>query len=93
MPQEYSPNWPLDEETRADLVNRLGNLTLLEKRPNSELKDAAFVEKNRYYKKSTFALTRQVPKSWDSWGRPQIDERQKQLASLAVKAWSLKITA
>ncbi len=85
-------NWPqFTEEEHEVLWNRLGNMALLRKRLNNELKSAAFGNKKKVYKQSKLLLTREIADE-KQWKRQQIDSRQLRLAALAAKAWPLKTT-
>ena len=69
-----------------DVVYRLGNLTLLGKGINVAIKNSSFEEKRLKSKDSDILMTREVLK-WDTWTESSIDERQRQLAELAVEIW------
>ena len=69
-----------------DVVYRLGNLTLLGKGINVAIKNSSFEEKRLKYKDSDILMTRELLK-WDTWTESSIDERQRQLAELAVEIW------
>jgi putative uncharacterized protein SCO5329 len=71
-----------------DVVYRLGNLTLLGKGINVAIKNSSFEEKRLKYKDSDILMTRELLK-WDTWTESSIDERQRQLAELAVEIWKL----
>jgi len=89
----------MDDELRESLVNRIGNLTLLEKKPNSTLRGDGISKKIVEYKNSTYQLTQQIEKTYQSvqqprkgkWEKEEIDLRQTELAKLAVKAWSITV--
>lgn len=73
-------------EDDAAVVQKLGNLTLLEKRYNKNLGSAAFAQKREAYKQSSFALTAQLS-SRRTWSHRSINDRTKELATLANFAW------
>lgn len=52
--------------------------------------NASFAEKLNFYQSSPFLLTSSLA-SYQTWGTEQIEERQKWLADLAVKAWPIKL--
>jgi hypothetical protein len=92
LPQNPSLAWShIDAETAKTYFNRIGNLALLQKRPNSEMGNLGFSEKLQYYQISPFQLTTSLA-DYTNWGTEQIDERQIWLASLAVKAWPIKVS-
>ncbi|MGI0134683.1 MAG: HNH endonuclease family protein, partial [Candidatus Micrarchaeaceae archaeon] len=55
---------------------------------NADLRSSGFDKKKEVYKNSPYETTRQIA-SVVEWGEAQIDERQKILAELALKAWPL----
>lgn len=77
------------EEERKAYTKRLGNMVLLRQRMNSSLRSGPFDSKRDIYSKSDLLLTRKVAER-DDWDKQAIDTRQKWLAELAVKAWSVE---
>jgi hypothetical protein len=73
-------------DERRDDVHRLGNLALLQKGPNGRIGNKPFSLKKPVLSASAFALTVEAGGEPD-WTRDAIRERQKKLASLAVKVW------
>ncbi|MFF1506209.1 DUF262 domain-containing protein [Streptomyces sp. NPDC058326] len=79
----------------ASWMNRLGNQTLLHGRKNRMASNKAYPEKIHAYESSSFLITREtgIGRLWDAdnggW-RPQgIDERQADLAKIAVDVWPI----
>ena len=64
-------------------------MVLLKTRLNSELKSSGFDTKKLHLADSDFVLTSLVAEK-AIWGVDEIEERQKVLAKLAVKAWPLR---
>ena len=88
LPKSPDPNvWSIDEATHERLVNRIGNLTLLGPRENSNKGNASFKEAKLTYAKSPFLLTQDLAKYGDDWNEETIDARQTELAEWAAKAW------
>lgn len=89
LPRKPENNWP---QFNADdvyvYVNRLGNLALLQASQNSNLKTNRFEDKKVVYALSPYVLTKQIADA-DKWDKDSIIERQKVLASIAVKAWKV----
>src|SRR5450759_8897 len=89
MPDTKCDTWPhvtdRDLETHA---NRVGNLVLLQSTVNSDIDRLPFSEKKIAFQTSSFLLTSQLAKE-TQWGVPQIEQRQKSLAELAVKTWKI----
>lgn len=75
--------WP----NHAQMINRLGNLTLLSKRLNTSIKNADFdTKKDKGYTGSDIQLTKELL-TVDSWSSESIEERQKGLSEFALKVW------
>jgi hypothetical protein len=89
LPQKPEGNWPQfsDEEALSDF-RRIGNMTLLAAKKNSDLKSAPFAEKKKVYAKSPYEITLQIA-GLSAWTHKSIVERQAALAEVAVKAWPL----
>lgn len=69
-------------------VCRLGNLTLLEAAANRAIGNESYPDKLDAYARSTYAITRQIPKmAPEQWTPELVDARQKQLAKRAAQVW------
>ena len=79
----------IDRETAGAYYRRIGNLAIFQAKKNSLIGNSAFEEKKKLLKDSAFMLTADVAK-YNSWGTKEINERQKELAKLAVLTWPLK---
>jgi len=79
-----------DAEQRALLTGRLGNMALLQKSANNDLQSKDFGDKKSVYAGSSFELTKELA-SITEWTPISIANRQKRLASLALKAWPITI--
>jgi hypothetical protein len=88
LPQNPTSDWNLSDDIVRAYANRLGNLCLLEKKLNSRVANGPFTGKRAEYKNSSFSLTHPLALS-ASWGPAEIDQRQRVLAALAVRAWRL----
>ncbi len=85
-------NWPgfekLDETERREYIMNVGNLTLLEKRPNIQAANSSFKEKKQFYtRENTDILMTHDLLKYDQWGVREIEERAKELAKKAVEIW------
>jgi hypothetical protein len=91
LPQEPSGNWAhIDSETADAYTKRIGNMTLLKARTNTDFGNASFKIKRVEYKKSPLKITTLIcdlTKEDTLWGPSQINERQRILAEYALKAW------
>lgn len=70
-----------------DLVNRFGNLTLLDAKLNQTIQNGLFAAKKPAYDKSEVLLTKQLL-GYGDWNRESIEERQQKLAEKAVAIWA-----
>lgn len=98
MPQHLSPAWveslgPNAEEIHATWLHRLANLTLtgynpsLSNNPFNEKRDA-----EKYgYKASGLRMNQKIAQK-ESWGLPELEERNTELISYAKTIWSLPAT-
>jgi hypothetical protein len=90
LPSNPMGNWPefTDEECAA-YTKRLGNLALLQTKLNSDSKSESFDKKKVILAMSQLPTTSMVAAEL-VWNVDAIDNRQKYLAELALKAWPLK---
>jgi hypothetical protein len=91
MPLNVTGEWnDGDPEVLANYARRLGNMVLLNARKNANLGDKSFAEKRAVYAESPFKLTEKVA-AFETWGPDQINQRQRDLAEIAVGTWSIKV--
>ncbi len=95
LPENPMESWdhafPL--RLQESLVNRLGNLTLLESSTNKEISNAAYDVKVEAYKNSAYELTKKIPKiAPEEWTVEHVNQRQNQLAERAVHVWRSDFT-
>jgi hypothetical protein len=89
LPEHPDGNWPqFSEEEHAAYWRRIGNLCLLPKSLNCDLRSVGEKEKFAVYKDVPYELTRQISEA-PHWTKENIAERQKGLSKLALKAWPL----
>ncbi|HVL11250.1 MAG TPA: HNH endonuclease family protein, partial [Gemmata sp.] len=92
LPQNRSSAWShfKDDVARA-YCKRIGNLTLLRPKDNTEVGNADFLKaKVPVFRESPYPLTQEVANE-TAWDETAIDARQKRLATMAVKIWSIKV--
>jgi hypothetical protein len=90
MPQTRAPYWEgVPVEQHDNYVKRLGNLALLDRMLNEKSGNLPFAEKAKVLAQSNISTTREIATS-TAWDIKAIDERQKQMAKLAVNAWPLR---
>jgi hypothetical protein len=68
------------------VVNRLGNLTLLSRRLNQQIRNADFATKKPYYEQSDLLLTKEVA-ALPGWDIEAVNQRQDALSQMAVQIW------
>jgi hypothetical protein len=80
------------QATRAEeegITWRLGNLTLLEADLNQSIKNDAYSEKCKTYKKSELLTTKSLPASYQKWSEEVINNRTSDLAQYINKIWAI----
>jgi hypothetical protein len=78
-----------EDQSVNDLVDRLGNLTLLEKGKNRGISNAGFMEKrDKAFSTSSLRLNRDLT-GLKQWDRTAIEKRSHDLAKIAVNIWRL----
>lgn len=89
LPEKPETNWPTFTPAEVDAYyRRLGNLTLLKAKSNSDLKSIDFATKKKVYKQSGYMLTSKIS-AVSEWTKEEIIKRQKDLAEYALKAWPI----
>ncbi|HYB93811.1 MAG TPA: DUF262 domain-containing protein, partial [Vicinamibacterales bacterium] len=79
--------WPeFGEEDLTASVYRLGNMTLLLATENTKLGNKPYPIKRQAFGQSSLRITKDVAER-DPWSPQAIDERQRWLADIAVRAW------
>lgn len=76
------------EDARA-FQRRLGNLAIMSAKVNSVVGNEAFETKRTAYKKSSFRFTSMLG-DCKQWDKTAIENRQREMAKVAVKIWSVK---
>lgn len=89
FPKNSDGDWKSNSKNITKYINRLGNQTLLKTKVNSDIRNSSFDKKKEVYLQSDFLLTSEIAK-YPSWDIHDIDNRQKELAKLAVKRWKIK---
>lgn len=90
LPQNPEENYPnFSEEQHSAYYKRIGNLTLMKTKENSDFKNSNFANKRTKYAESELWITKSISEKLD-WNIDEINSRQSELADLAVQTWSLK---
>ena len=83
---EWSEAFPPDRWEAA--VDRLGNLTLLERTLNRKVGNASYPAKRAAYESSRYGMTREIADlAPEEWTPALLEERQRRLAARAVRLW------
>lgn len=77
-----------DKDILKDCKYRLGNLCLLDKSVNRQGAAAGFKTKVKTYISSELILTNTIS-NYSKWNRESINNRQREMAELAIKAWPI----
>jgi hypothetical protein len=89
LPEHADGNWPqFSEEEHAAYWRRIGNLCLLPKNLNCDLRSMGEKKKFAVYKDVPYELTHQISEV-PHWTKETIAERQRGLSKLALRAWPL----
>ena len=90
IPKSPGQEWNVEEEVALTCQKRLGNMVLLQAKKNVEIGNSSFQEKKKAYKDSTLLITRQILE-YDVWSSDEINDRQADMAKLAVKTWPMSV--
>lgn len=89
IPQKPSQDWKnISSEDQEAFVSRIGNLALLMPGANSKLSSKGFEEKKKTYATTDLLLTNMIA-NYPQWTTEEIEDRQKKLATIAVKTWPI----
>lgn len=86
LPQNADDSWEIDEEKQRQMVFRLGNTCLLEKKLNLDIKNTSFQEKATKYAMSSYLEAKKIATK-TSWTENDIINRQRHMAHVAVNIW------
>jgi hypothetical protein len=90
LPEHPGSMWPtVAPELVPAYFRRIGNMVLLKASKNSIIGNKAFKDKKPILSQSTYVLTNSVAE-YEEWGVPEIVDRQKKLAALAVRTWPIE---
>jgi hypothetical protein len=92
LPQSLPPAWTSQFPkgvSPSDYVHRIGNLTLLLKKPNSDAADKSFGDKRKSaLDGSSLPINKMFSKA-SKWTNVEIEKRQDELAKVALEVWKL----
>jgi len=75
-------------DNHAQVLNRIGNLTILAKRLNTAIRNSPFADKKPKYQESELRLTQEL-EQYEEWSATEISERQNSLAERAPLLWPI----
>jgi len=70
--------------------DKLGNLSILEKRLNLEASDKPFEQKKDKYRGSEYQMAQEITK-YDSWSLESVGERTRELAEEMAEIWNFEV--
>jgi hypothetical protein len=92
MPKTRTQHWvraAANEDEYMEYVNRLGNLTLIERDKNRVVGSASFADKkSKAFTKSDISITKEIC-NYTEWTVNKIELRQSEFADEAVDIWTL----
>ena len=88
LPKNFpSSGWEsFDADTHAEVKARLGNLCLLKRSENNGMPNDSFEAKKPFLEKSSLTTTAAVGE-YEGWTPEALEERQENMAALALKTW------
>lgn len=75
-----------DADSHAEFKARLGNLCLLRRSENNGMPNGSFAAKKPFFVKSSLITTAALGE-YEGWSPRELEDRQKKMATLALKAW------
>ena len=94
LPESADEAWgAFDNEAINRSVNRIGNLSLLEKKLNKNANNLKYEEKKGFYMESNCKLTSSMIEQFDEWNEANLSSRQKELAKDAKVIWRIQFRA
>ena len=93
LPQSFGKTWNSHFSRGyepADYIDRIGNLTLLTQKINSDAADKSFLEKQKIAFETSELLINSDLMRTSKWGEEEIESRQDSLAKIALEVWKLK---
>lgn len=91
LPKKPEMNYPkFSEEVYEQYLKRLGNLTIMNTKLNNKQKNVKFENKKKEYQKSDIEITKSLSTYDGDWCPEYIEQRQSELAEIALKVWSIK---
>lgn len=84
-------NWPLsdeiNEDERTELINTMGNLTLVNQPLNSSMSNASWESKRNALQDHSLLMLNKKLSSQQSWNDNDIKDRSREMSNLITKRW------
>lgn len=90
LPQDFDEKWEMDEVLGNKLVDRLGNMCLLEKKLNRDIQNASYQDKIGIYSKSSYLSANTLHDYYEEWNESAIVNRQRKMAKIAKSIWRIE---
>jgi uncharacterized protein with ParB-like and HNH nuclease domain len=92
LPQNFDETWHAGfskDTDPSDYVYRIGNLTLLTSKINTAISNSPFeIKKEKAFSISKLPINVHLMEK-SQWGEKEIDQRQEQMAKVALQVWKL----
>lgn len=92
LPENPNDDWNnyFNNDEYLRCINRIGNITLLEKKQNREIGNLSYENKKEIFCNSNSKLTKIIPNHYNEWTEATINDRQKELAKDAKSIWRIQ---
>jgi len=88
LPLNFIAKWDIDEAKGNKMVDRLGNMCLLDRKLNRDIQDATYEEKLPVYAQSTYLSSKELEEKYGKkWDDSSISQRQVHMAKCAMSIW------
>lgn len=91
LPLDYYEKWDIENEIADRMVNRLGNMCLLEDRINRDLQNEQYNVKKGKYSQSVYLTTKAISEHFDEWDEEAVNKRQKRMSEIAPSIWRVEL--
>jgi len=90
LPESPDATWSHIPEGKQDaLIYRLGNMTILERKLNSQAANNDFAKKSTIFNNSGLKITKDITTHYQTWDEGKIVDRQSRLSKAATAIWRL----
>jgi len=92
LPQVMSETWTpiFTKEVHAGLVDKIGNLTLLSEKMNTEISNGAYeLKRDKFRTQSRYTISRKLGTDYENWTTASIKRRSHDIATWAALRWAI----